>query len=224
MRGLEQEMYLVHPLQQCTCMSCNWFPTKVYCFHECLLTQFWLFALNISVCTDIEHQGNRYPATRNSASPPETFTQQLNMSGTVTILQGEAISPKVLWNNLSLEITLLWLLPHLPSTNELLIHDVDNNLFMGSLEPPSSKFSIGHIFYFAKVKFRSFPSLPYLTDMSKMRLRRHMSNMNVILNRQTVLWLRKNMNERIVLQWHHMSITSNFSICSPLCKSNGTFF
>ena len=58
-------------------MSCNWFPTKVYCFHECLLTQFWLFALNMSVCTDTEHQGNRYPAARNSASPPETFTQQL---------------------------------------------------------------------------------------------------------------------------------------------------
>ena len=53
-----------------------------------LLTQFWLFALNISVCADTEHQGNRYPAARNSASPPETFTQQLNMPGTVTILQG----------------------------------------------------------------------------------------------------------------------------------------
>ena len=70
-------------------MSCNWFPTKVYCFHECLLTQFWLFALNISVCTNTEHQENRYPAARNSASPPETFTQQLNTPGTVTILQGE---------------------------------------------------------------------------------------------------------------------------------------
>ena len=91
MRGLEQEMYLVDPLQQCTCMSCNWFPTKVYCFHEGLITQFWLFALNISVSTDIEHQGNRYPATRNSASPPETFTQQLNTPGTVTILQGGLI-------------------------------------------------------------------------------------------------------------------------------------
>ena len=60
-------------------MSCYWFPTKVYCFHECLLNQFWLFALNISVCTDTEHQGNRYP--------PETFTQQLNTPGTATILQ-----------------------------------------------------------------------------------------------------------------------------------------
>ena len=70
-------------------MSCNWFPTKVYCFHECLRTQFWLFALNINVCTDTEHQGNRYPAARNSASPPETFTQQLNTPGTVTILQGD---------------------------------------------------------------------------------------------------------------------------------------
>ena len=70
-------------------MSSNWFPTKVYCFHECLLTQFWLFALNISVHTETEHQGNRYPAARNSASPPETFTQQLNTPGTVTILQGE---------------------------------------------------------------------------------------------------------------------------------------
>ena len=69
-------------------MSCNWFPTKVYCFHEYLLTQFWLFALNISVCTDTEHQGNRCHAARNSASPPETFTQQLNTPGTVTILQG----------------------------------------------------------------------------------------------------------------------------------------
>ena len=69
-------------------MSCNWFPTKVYCFHDCLLTQFWLFALNISVCTNTEHQGNRYPAARNSASPPETFMQQLNTPGTVTILQG----------------------------------------------------------------------------------------------------------------------------------------
>ena len=69
-------------------MSSNWFPTKVYCFHECLLTQFWLFASNISVRTDREHQGNRYPAARNSASPPETFTQQLNTPGTVTILQG----------------------------------------------------------------------------------------------------------------------------------------
>ena len=66
-------------------MSCNWFPAKVYCFHECLLTQFWLFALNTSVCTNTEHQGNRYPAARNSASPPETFTQQLNTPGTVTI-------------------------------------------------------------------------------------------------------------------------------------------
>ena len=69
-------------------MSCNWFPTKVHCFHECLLTQFRLFALNISVCTNTEHQGNRYTAARNSASPPETFTQQLNTPGTVTILQG----------------------------------------------------------------------------------------------------------------------------------------
>ena len=69
-------------------MSSNWFPTKIYCFHECLLTQFWLFALNISVHTEAEHQGNRYPAARNSASPPETFTQQLNTPGTVTILQG----------------------------------------------------------------------------------------------------------------------------------------
>ena len=69
-------------------MPSNWFPTKVYCFHECLLTQFWLFALNISVHTEAEHQGNRYPAARNSASPPETFTQQLNTPGTVTILQG----------------------------------------------------------------------------------------------------------------------------------------
>ena len=69
-------------------MSCCWFPTKVYCFYEWLLTQFWLFTLNISVCTDTEHQGNRYPAARNSASPQETFTQQLNMPGTVKILQG----------------------------------------------------------------------------------------------------------------------------------------
>ena len=69
-------------------MCCNWFPTKVYCFHECLPTQFWLFALNISVRTDTEHQGNRYPAARNSASHPETFPQQLNTPGTVTILQG----------------------------------------------------------------------------------------------------------------------------------------
>ena len=42
-------------------MSCNWFPTKVHCFHECLLTQFRLFALNISVCTKIEHQGTVTP-------------------------------------------------------------------------------------------------------------------------------------------------------------------
>ena len=69
-------------------MSSNWFPTKVYCFHECLLAQFWLFALNISVHTEAKHRGNRYPAARNSASPPETFTQQLNTPGTVTILQG----------------------------------------------------------------------------------------------------------------------------------------
>ena len=72
-------------------MICNWFHTKVYCFHECLLTQFWLFALNISVCTNTEHQGNRYLAARNSASPPETFTQQLNTPGTVTILQGATL-------------------------------------------------------------------------------------------------------------------------------------
>ena len=69
-------------------MFCNWFPTKVYSFHECLLTQFWLFALNISVCTNTEYQGNRYLAARNSALPPETFTQQLNTPGTVMILQG----------------------------------------------------------------------------------------------------------------------------------------
>ena len=74
-------------------MFCNWFPTKVYSFHECLLTQFWLFALNISVCTNTEHQGNRYLAARNSASPPETFTQQLNTPGTVTILQGVEGTP-----------------------------------------------------------------------------------------------------------------------------------
>ena len=72
-------------------MSCNWFPTKVYCFHECLLTKFWLLALNIRVCTDTEHQGNRYPAARNSAPHPETFTQQLNTPGTVTILQGAPV-------------------------------------------------------------------------------------------------------------------------------------
>ena len=41
-----------------------------------------------NACADTEHQGNRYPAARNSASPPETFTQQLNTPGTVTILQG----------------------------------------------------------------------------------------------------------------------------------------
>ena len=69
-------------------MSSNWFPTKVYCFHECLITQLLLFAVDISVCTDSEHQGNRYPTARNSASPPETFTQQLDTPGTVTILQG----------------------------------------------------------------------------------------------------------------------------------------
>ena len=45
-------------------MSCNWIPTKVDYFHECLLTQFWLFTLNISVCAATEHQGNRYPAAR----------------------------------------------------------------------------------------------------------------------------------------------------------------
>ena len=83
-------------------MSCNWFSTKVYCFHECLLTEFWLFALNISVCTDTEHQGNRYPTARNSASPPETFTQQLNTPGTVTILQGVYASLSwvvIVWGN-----------------------------------------------------------------------------------------------------------------------------
>ena len=50
-------------------MPCNWFSTKIYCFHEGLLTQFWIFALNISVCINTVHQGNRYPAARNSASP-----------------------------------------------------------------------------------------------------------------------------------------------------------
>ena len=30
-----------------------------------MLTQFWLFALNISVCTDTKYQGNRYTAARN---------------------------------------------------------------------------------------------------------------------------------------------------------------
>ena len=70
-------------------MSCNWFATKVDYFHECLLTQSGLFASNINACTDTEHQGNRCPAARNSASPPETFTQQLKTPGTVTILQGE---------------------------------------------------------------------------------------------------------------------------------------
>ena len=43
----------------------------------------------INACTDTEHQGNRYHAARNSAAPPETFTQQLNTPGTVTILQGD---------------------------------------------------------------------------------------------------------------------------------------
>ena len=52
MCGFEPEMYWVDPLWQLTCMPSNWFPTKVYCFHECLLTQFWLFALNISVHID----------------------------------------------------------------------------------------------------------------------------------------------------------------------------
>ena len=42
----------------------------------------------INACTDTEHQRNHYPAARKSASPPETFTQQLNMPGTATILQG----------------------------------------------------------------------------------------------------------------------------------------
>ena len=41
-----------------------------------------------NLCAGTEHQGNRHPAARNSASPPETFTQQLNTPGTVTILQG----------------------------------------------------------------------------------------------------------------------------------------
>ena len=88
-------------------MFCNWFPTKVYSFHECLLTKFWLFALNISVCTNTEHQGNRYLAARNSASPPETFTQQLNTPGTVAILE-RVLSPNPgnfrggpLWNRKS---------------------------------------------------------------------------------------------------------------------------
>ena len=51
----------VDPLKQLSCMSSNWFPTKVYCFHECLFTQFWLFALNISVRTT---QRTRKPLPR----------------------------------------------------------------------------------------------------------------------------------------------------------------
>ena len=73
-------------------MACNWFPTKVDYYHGCLLTQFWLFALNISACAGTEHQGYRYSAARNSASPPETFTQQINAPGIVTILQGELVA------------------------------------------------------------------------------------------------------------------------------------
>ena len=72
-------------------MSCNWFSTKVYCFHECLLNKFSILPLNISVCTDTEHQRNRYPAARNNASPPETFTQQLNTAGSVANLLGVCI-------------------------------------------------------------------------------------------------------------------------------------
>ena len=37
---------------------------------------------------------HRYPAARNSASPPETFTQQLNTPGTITILQGVWVSAR----------------------------------------------------------------------------------------------------------------------------------
>ena len=59
-------------------------------FINVCLPNFDYFSLNISVCTETEHQGNRYPAARNSASPPETFTQWLNTPGTVTILQGVA--------------------------------------------------------------------------------------------------------------------------------------
>ena len=81
MCGFEQEMNLVDPLWHHTCMSCNWFPTKVDCQFDYLLKY-------INACTDTGHQGNRYPAARNSASPPETFTLQLNTPGTVTILQG----------------------------------------------------------------------------------------------------------------------------------------
>ena len=49
-------MYFVDPLEHHTCMSCNWFPTKVDYFYWCLLTQFWLFALDISVCAGTEHR------------------------------------------------------------------------------------------------------------------------------------------------------------------------
>ena len=59
-------------------------------FINVCLPNFDYFSLNISVCTETEHQGNRYPAARNSASPPETFTHWLNTPGTVTILQGVA--------------------------------------------------------------------------------------------------------------------------------------
>ena len=69
-------------------MPCNWFSTKIYCFHEGLLTQFWLFALNISVCTNTEHQGNRYPAARYSASPQKPLRSSSIRQGTVTILRG----------------------------------------------------------------------------------------------------------------------------------------
>ena len=79
-------------------MSCNWFPTKVDCFHE-----FFAYTILI-ICFKYKcmywhrtvHQGNRYPAARNSASPPETFTQRLNTPGTVTILQGVNASRLIL--------------------------------------------------------------------------------------------------------------------------------
>ena len=45
-----------------TRMSWNCFPTKVYYFHECLLTQFWLFTLNKCMYW---HQTSRKPLPRS---------------------------------------------------------------------------------------------------------------------------------------------------------------
>ena len=59
---------------------------------------------------------------------------------------------------------------------------------VGVTKAPFVNFSVSKIFGLAKVPVRLFASHSYLTGVTAAELRQHLSNMNMIFNRQPVFW------------------------------------